>query len=181
MCPWEGPQPFELTIWSRGHSSEQLHKHKHHVLMVWAAEKGQGVLGITKLIWGQTGDTCAPKECRGLRIHAALMRGGRCRSDSTWITRSLSYFIPYRSPALSSRAPPLHCWVHLATFHSCAVGHVLVHLGRWTCTGDTNLISIISKHSRSVTDKAQYWKRTVHPVISGVLSNLQFFFMTSRQ
>lgn len=133
------------------HSSEQLHKHKHYCLdggrEGGAAEPEQGVPGITKLIWGQTGDTCALKERRGLRIHAALMRGGRLSLDSACLQAAL-LLSPLRSHrslyiiwqililiCLSCRAPPLHCRVNKKRNNweyktVCAVYHVLVHLGR---------------------------------------------------
>lgn len=124
------------NIWThhlvKRHSSEQLHKHKHYCLYREgvggsAAEPERGVPGITKLIWGQTGDTCALKERRGLRIHAALMRGGRLGLDSACLRPQCYSFLPHVVIAhyllyimwqililmcLSCRAPPLPCRVN---------------------------------------------------------------------
>lgn len=76
-CAWArvrvcGAQTFELAI-----PVNSFAKINTPLSMEEAAEPEQGVLGITKLIWGQTEDTCALEERQGLRTHAVLMRGGR--------------------------------------------------------------------------------------------------------
>lgn len=78
-CAWAherarvwGPQIFELAIPANSFANINT-----PLSMEEAAEPEQGVLGITKLIWGQTEDTCALEHRQGLRTHAVPMRGGR--------------------------------------------------------------------------------------------------------
>lgn len=68
----------------RKHSDSPFGEEASH----WAAPQtqtlvsGQGVSGITKLIWGQTGDTCAPEEPLGLGSNTVVMKGGRLTVDT---------------------------------------------------------------------------------------------------
>lgn len=139
-----GAQTFELAIPLNSFTNINT-----PVSMEEAAEPEQGVLGITKLIWGQTEDTCALKERQGLRTHAALMRGGQLGLDSACLGGRPTPFAPYLGSYRS--LPPLWMWRILwqnmsevqgssASLQvkrevagmqcSCAVCHVWAHRGR---------------------------------------------------